>query len=226
MTSKTTKKKTPKTRKTAESKYTLHEASKLLLQNNSVNANEYYRYIQARPETINSQFKIAYNYAQDYFKVKYGGGYRGKYRTLKLLDVGAGIGGAVVIMRTVQSLIKTEKDISIEFTGLEIDKNLIPFYEAINGLSGVKTIDALEYEGYKDIDIIYFYHPISNNKLMTVLENKLVKDAKIGTLFIRILKPHYNAEDLGKDPFKENCLNIKAERNNLYNDSKVWQKIK
>lgn len=143
------------------------------------NSHKYYKYIPADGYIIMNIYKKVLE------RIK-----KRKKHFISVLDVGSGIGGAILTMRTVERMMKINK--VIRYSGLEIDPNLIPIADRLlkENWKESETIqcNALNFKNYKEYDIIYYYHPIEDEDLQKRLERKIEKDAKKGTIVMAILK--------------------------------------
>jgi len=95
----------------------------------------------------------------------------------KFLDCGCGIGNIMYLAHTV----------NYEPTGIEYEAFV---YKAakkfLKGLSWCKLIrgDILNYGSYHKYDVIYYYVPIQNGKLMKKFSDKVLRDMKVGAVLI------------------------------------------
>lgn len=103
-------------------------------------------------------------------------------RPMKFIDVGCGIGTKLVIAKYVCP--------EIEVHGIEITDKYVSFAKKLlkgynNGprYAVVHKRDALRYN-YAGYDIIYFYCPLSDPKLETRLENRIVQTATKGAYIL------------------------------------------
>lgn len=120
-------------------------------------------------------------------------------QAIDILDVGCGIGNVLQIAE-VLFLLKypqfdyrnddNEKKISLRCTGIEHDKRLADMARE-NRVGCITNIDALKFENYGGYDIIHYYRPIKETKMMTELENKIETQAKKGSIIIARLKADF-----------------------------------
>ena len=107
---------------------------------------------------------------------------------IKFLDVGCGIGNILLIAKTLftakyQLPMNSNKRIYFYTDGIEHDGRLgILARDAKAG--GIEIMDALQFKDYSKYDIIHYYRPIKETKLMTELENKIETEAKKGAIII------------------------------------------
>ena len=152
----------------------------------------YYNYIPAREDHIINTYKIAIKRIEEKKKNKNIKTYPDGSSYIRVLDVGSGIGGALLTMRITEKITKKNKHIFYRYNGLEIDPNLIPIARQLlnNGWdeTTINLGNALTFKDYNYYDIIYYYHPIESKSLQKKLELKIEKDTKIGTIIIAILK--------------------------------------
>lgn len=150
-----------------------------------------------------------------------------KDHTIRLLDVGCGTGN---IMLIAQLLFKhkfefdkdgKERRIGLYTYGIEHDKRLGELAQTLR-IGTVYMQDALTYRDYKDYDIIHYYRPIKETKLMTKLERKIEKEAKVGAVIIARYKADYTID---KNPsFRQ--LNGDDSKDYSSSDAKVFIKTK
>lgn len=151
---------------------------------------DYYPYIQANREQLT---KIILEAINTFTKNN------PKQGTIKILDVGCGTGGAMLMIEAICQVYNAIHNTRYWFDvhGIEIDPVLIEIakkqkcritcnyskdpYKSI-------TQDALEFDRYKEYDIIYFYHPIENKKLEYQLEEKIQKEMHPGAVIAAPMK--------------------------------------
>lgn len=139
---------------------------------------EYYQYIQCANRMICYMISQAIE-----AKLKEG------KRNIRILDVGSGTGGAILLMEGVAAQIKKTskmRGISFAFEGIEIDPVLVTIADEQNIFT--REGDALKYKKYNEYDIVYFYHPIADHKLMKKLEEKIEKEIAPETIIVAPLK--------------------------------------
>jgi 2-polyprenyl-3-methyl-5-hydroxy-6-metoxy-1,4-benzoquinol methylase len=100
----------------------------------------------------------------------------------KFLDVGCGPGTIVVLADTIGF-----NAYGIDYMGkyVKIAKAAMReayFYET--NRENIIKADALNFKRYDQFHVIYYYRPIADSKIMHELYKKIMKDMKIGSLFI------------------------------------------
>jgi 2-polyprenyl-3-methyl-5-hydroxy-6-metoxy-1,4-benzoquinol methylase len=106
----------------------------------------------------------------------------GRVPPVKFLDCGCGPGNILLLAAGVAETLS----ICHEVHGLEYDPVAVMMAEAICSPRGIKVQQAniLEYEGYENFDIIYFYRPLSDAHKEWEFERRLFSSVKPGTIII------------------------------------------
>ncbi|WP_425093558.1 class I SAM-dependent methyltransferase [Tropicimonas sp. S265A] len=118
---------------------------------------------------------------------------QGLFRRARFLDVGCGGGGKVLIASQVFQ----------HADGLEFDpgyaqsaRRLLEATEVENG--DILEGNALEFEGYANYDVVYFFQPMRDTELLIKLEQRIASSVRPGTVLIApYLQFRSRAEDLG-----------------------------
>lgn len=124
---------------------------------------------------------------------------KGRADSARFLDVGCG--GATKVMAASRIFSKCD--------GLEYDPGYAEAGQRSLSLTAPETGrvlqgDALQFENYADYDVIYFYRPISDDDLLSEMQQRIVDQARPGTV---ILAPYTRF----LDPRKEfPCAQIKG----------------
>lgn len=98
-----------------------------------------------------------------------------KFGCKSFLDIGSGIGDKV----------RLAKELGFDAVGIEY----LDYYVELASFLGNKTIhvDAFDFSDYQNYDIIYMYHPISDNELYTKLVKHIISKMKSGQLLMEVL---------------------------------------
>ena len=110
-----------------------------------------------------------------------------KDQDIRFLDVGCGVGTTLV-------LAKHYLDASM-CAGIEYDERLINEHRC----HVVHYVDALKFDDYSRYNVIYWYRPIEDNRRQKKLEQKIVADAKKGTLFVPVYRSFLPDESAWSD---------------------------
>lgn len=105
----------------------------------------------------------------------------GKEKPLRFLDVGSGGGSKLLAASTCFEVCH----------GLEYDKNSVANGKAFLDLLPLANCDlihgdALEFEGYGDYDVIYFFRPLMAKDAMLRMEARILEQAKPGTVLLAV----------------------------------------
>jgi len=117
----------------------------------------------------------------------------GKARPLRFLDVGAGGGTKLTLARLYFDLAD----------GLEYDPGYVAAAERMFEICQAARCrviegDGLTFEDYSAYDVIYFYRPIQDTPLLHQLEERIVQQARPGTVLVAPYDPFVaRAEELG-----------------------------
>lgn len=118
----------------------------------------------------------------------------GKTEPLHFVDVGCGVG-----LKLLQAASLYEQVSGIEY---EPHRAKAAAYW-LGKTAQVITADALTFEGYADFDVIYAYKPLQDDNMMRETEDRIVSQAKAGTILIMPYMDFHNRhEELG-------CIQIK-----------------
>jgi len=96
----------------------------------------------------------------------------GVVKSKKFLDIGCGIGTKVMLA-----------DVFFDAHGLELKEEYLSVAKII-GCRNVWQADAMEYEGYGDYDILYFYCPFRDDALESNFEKHVYRHMKPGTVLL------------------------------------------
>ena len=111
----------------------------------------------------------------------------GRKAPLSFIDVGCGVGLKVL---QAAEVFEISQGLEYDATRVVVADHLI--HHMRRSLDKVFQADALDYEGYGDFDVIYTYKPFSSMDLLIQMEQRMIEQAKPGTVFVM---PYFEFED-------------------------------
>lgn len=94
-------------------------------------------------------------------------------RATRLLDCGCGVGNILLLARGLGGF---------NTTGLEYEPEACAIAKLLVPSSEILCQDILTFEHYADYDVIYYYHPICDNKKMRLFIEKMYNDMRVGAV--------------------------------------------